>query len=622
MADLDYIIGLKDQISGPATAAGNAIAKLADRLQATKKIQEQYERLGVKTRDAAVLASKAQAEAARSQAKAETKAAQETKAAASASSKAQAESSARIVEGFGLVAGGAAIAATAVLAAAAAFGALVYKGATLAIEASEFKGDTMDALELLLGTQEAAGDAYNRINDLSSKLPLPRKQAFELGQDLILAGITQQKQLDESITSIANLQQLGKGGQAGAEKIKTLLEKSSQTGKFDFKAKQLTGTGVSVDALTKNIAEGLGKSVEVTKEMLKDGKVEAQIGIDALNKTLNQKIGGIAAKQMTDFGVQIQKLSDWFVKLFEDVDTDGFKTGLADVFKIFSDGTASGDFFKTTVVSGFNAVFKAATAVLPYIKRGIYAVIISAQQLYIWLNPIVLKLEQIWQTYKFSDKLSTALTGIKYIVEGIAVSAAIMMAPFILTTAIVWTLITAVGYVWSKIATVGIAIIKWFDELGMQFLTWAGGLADKIINGLVDGIKAGIGKVRSVFEFLGLSAKTATEDTMEVHSPSKVMRQIGKYSAEGFALGPSDVDVSSPYADMANQAISAPVAQIGASNMSSSKASGSVVIDIGGITLQVTGVANAEGLAQVLPGMLADTFEQIAIQFGGNLGDA
>ena len=80
------------------------------------------------------------------------------------------------------------------------------------------------------------------------------------------------------------------------------------------------------------------------------------------------------------------------------------------------------------------------------------------------------------------------------------------------------------------------ALWLWLSGLGATFYAYGG----QMINGLVNGIKAGVGRaVEAVRSVVSAVKSTFTSDTkgMGIHSPSRVFRSYGGYMTQGLAIG-------------------------------------------------------------------------------------
>ncbi|ROV57147.1 phage tail tape measure protein [Neisseria chenwenguii] len=136
----------------------------------------------------------------------------------------------------------------------------------------------------------------------------------------------------------------------------------------------------------------------------------------------------------------------------------------------------------------------------------------------VWLN-ITTLLSAVWESIKTT--VSTAWESIKaFFSTGIAA-----LLNLILTFSPVTAFMTAFQAVWT-----------WFSGLGATFMSYG----SMMIDGLVNGIKAGIGRVVGAIQNVVSMAKSAfTSDRkgMGIHSPSRVFAGYGGYMTEGLAVG-------------------------------------------------------------------------------------
>lgn len=58
-----------------------------------------------------------------------------------------------------------------------------------------------------------------------------------------------------------------------------------------------------------------------------------------------------------------------------------------------------------------------------------------------------------------------------------------------------------------------------------------------IINGLINGVKSMVGAVGSIMSDIGKSIVSVTKNVLGIHSPSRVMMELGGYVSDGFAIG-------------------------------------------------------------------------------------
>ncbi len=469
--------------------------------------------------------------------------------------------------------------ALAAAAALAAFGAALAVGAHFAIDAAEFKADMMDAFELYTGSQEAAAATFATVDEIAKHGQLGREKTFAIANDLLLAGIKDGEQLESSIKAVADLQAVA--GDAGAGKLKSILEKSVQSGKFTLDAKQLVGTGVQVSELYAELAKRTGKGVAQVEAELKSGTIAADVGISALNATIDKKLGGIAAKQALDFGAQVTQLKDNLSRLFEDVDVGPLGEALHEVLAVFDQSTESGKALKWIVVNVFDALGKIAKAVFPYIRYFMLELVIVALKLYIAFKPFIKQFREWMASANEGDALRDLLTFFADIVVGGIVMVAALAAG-----------IVAIG-------KAALDAYQWVKQL----FSGSDGIGSEFVSGIIRGFSAGAGLLYDAVRNLGKGAITAIKGTLGIASPSKVMMEMGMHTTAGFAEG---VDAGAPKARGAVSDMTAPPSA-GKSGGSSNQIA---------VTFNVSGVNGAEDLRDQLPGLLASAFEQMSLSVG------
>src|SRR5262249_33945197 len=81
------------------------------------------------------------------------------------------------------------------------------------------------------------------------------------------------------------------------------------------------------------------------------------------------------------------------------------------------------------------------------------------------------------------------------------------------------------------------AILNFVADLYTKIAGVALDIGGALIGGLVSAIFAGVPRVGEAIKSLGSSAIASLKSVLGIHSPSKVFRIAGAYSAEGFAMG-------------------------------------------------------------------------------------
>lgn len=518
----------------------------------------------------------------------------------------QEASAASSAKALGALGTAATAAAAAVVALGVALGAAAIGGMSLALSASEAKNDTLDALEAFQGSAEAADSTYKSIIGITDRVAISTKRGQELAIELAAAGITSGDALTRAVESIGQVESVL--GQGAGGKIQNIIEKALAGGEFEISAKTLKGTGVS----TAMIAEQLGITPKQLEAQIKAGQISAEKGVDALTKAANAKFGALAGKQVLDFGAQMQKLKDNIIGIFADVDTSGFLGALKDVLSVFDSSTSSGAALREMLIGTFNALFKVVEAVAPFVKAFLKGMIIIALQIYIAFKPLIKTIQDA-----FGGDNTAAVTSFAGAFSAVGEWLARTL-PFVVSYAqtLVGFLIPAFKLLWSVISpvlsVVG-ALMTAFIALGTTFSTFvvqAFTFGTQIVQGLIDGIKSMASAPVDAIKGIASSALTAFKGVFGIASPSKVMGQMGGHLMTGLEQG-VDKNAAGPEAALAESV--APPALGGGS----SGGSRSVVLNVEAGAIQINANGGAQQIAEELPGLLANVFEQAMIEIGG-----
>jgi hypothetical protein len=394
---------------------------------------------------------------------------------------------------------------------------IVEKGAELALEASEAT-EKMSAMFEALGGGKVAGDqVIDMLDNLSSQVGLTRTQLAPLAKEFMAMGVRDLPALQKQLTAAASAQALmgEEGGAAYVNLSKKIQNAIEAGGKLKLSSKalgsQLSAVGLDLD----DVAAAMGTTGPKLAAALKSGTVDAQKFGDAMQKALIDKGAGPLAKMASSFDFLKASFMENISKLFEDVDVTPFTDALKNLVGIFSQNTASGKTLKTVITGFFNAVFKAAAFVIPYIKKAFYELIIAGLKIYIALKPITKWFEE-------SGAKAKVLTVIQWMFKNVSKE--------------IWGFGDMVARGIGLIVTLGKAAGHAWDEI-KEFVTGAATAAEDFISGLVNGIKSGTGLVIDAVRALGKGAVGALKGLLGISSPSKVMESLGDYSAQGFAAG-------------------------------------------------------------------------------------
>jgi tape measure domain-containing protein len=162
-------------------------------------------------------------------------------------------------------------------------------------------------------------------------------------------------------------------------------------------------------------------------------------------------------------------------------------------------------------------------------------------------------------------------------------------------------------------AVTGSSLVSSVLSLGGSLLSAGVELGSNLWRGFVDGITAGIAAVLDAGTRLATAAKSAVASTLTIQSPSRVMAEMGSYTAQGFAQG---VEGGQAQVDGAMSNLVAPkpsLRGLGASTTTNSVNAGGITQNI---TIQGAGDVSTKDIASESNSGLVDALENIAAQLG------
>ena len=565
------------------------------------------------------------------------------------------ESAAAGVIGVGLAASAALVGVAAL---GAAIGALVFGGAKLALEASDAKHDTLDMLEAMQGSAEAAASTYDSVRDLTRDLALTMNDGQRLAQELASAGITTTDGLHDAIAAIAEVDSVLKGGGA---KIQKVFEKAAQSGKFDVNAKKLVGTGVQIEKLYEEISARTGIGVKSLEKQMKAGKVSAEVGIAALSSVIEKKFGDVARRQALDLGPQFARLKGNISNLFADVDTDRFLTSLSSIVDVFDDATGSGEIMKGVVTDLFDGFFNFADEAVPYVRIALKGLLNVALSVLVGLKPLLgpQGLGLIGPTAE-KQQPGIKLLGQAFMLLGRGARMTAEAIAAILNTGIVgWVgkaVLAVTGFaniVPAILFGIGAAVLYVVGHFGQlvqgakQKALEMFAVGAQFVDGLIEGIGSRVAALSERVKAIAHSVVDAFKRIWDTHSPSRVMEGLGVNLTLGLARGipkgspaanqamqravalprlPANDNALAPVFHLPTPAAAAPIAAAITARSSQppqdanrSAAGGGPTqihmhVERGAVTFMVSG--GVDEIKDRLAEVLADALEQAAIQSG------
>ncbi|MBP9863390.1 MAG: hypothetical protein KBD62_35925 [Kofleriaceae bacterium] len=270
----------------------------------------------------------------------------------------------------------------------------------------------------------------------------------------------------------------------------------------------------------------------------------AKFGFGILSNAANMMRLTLAQQRM-QLGMQ---------RLFKGLQWDKFTRGLEDIMTLFDEGTSSANGMKKLIETVLQPLIDGAVKAAPLVKEMFKGLIYGALQVAI----AVLKVRNaIWfalspetrsQIKAVSDEIltlknaftvgETAAKVLAVAAVALGVAFAVGMIPVILLAITIQRVIDIAEWLGDSIGDVVDAIGDAIDGLS-DWVDSAATAASDMIDGLVNGIKKGIGKVVAAVKGLASSAIQAFtgKDGIDAHSPSKVFELRGHWSGEGYAQG-------------------------------------------------------------------------------------
>jgi len=356
--------------------------------------------------------------------------------------------------------------------------------------------------------------------------------------------------------------------------------------------------------------------------------------VQKLADRVKNQIGGVVQKKMLSAEVQAQKLAESQAALFAGVNIEPLLKARKAFNDLFSQATSSGQALKRLLgglvdpfIRGLEWLARAAKITMQeliiavlraenvwlkfrlYVKNGTDD---TAKRLRIMRDAWNSALKTIggmieWVLGLFGDEWQTVLAAAGVVLAktlvpvlwsaataawGFAGGLIASAAPIIAAVAGVWLLIKALKAVWDV----------WNSDDPAA-------AAVKVVDGFVDGLANGIGKVVGAFTDLAKAGMQAFTGLWEIKSPSKVMAKYGKDIAAGLDMG---IEVSKPATEGAMKDLASPP-----TGAPGTRSGGGVTIGTLNVTVGAGGSPSmARDVAAAIKRELETVLQTVAMQRG------
>lgn len=468
---------------------------------------------------------------------------------------------------LGQLAGGALGAVTAVAGIAAAFAGVGASAAQAVIEVAAFRESSLVALEAVLGSSQAAGRQFRNAITVANQTPLDTQDVIRQTQSFAVAGFGER----EIAPLIAASADLGAAfGQRSSEGFALALSQIRATGTLQGQELlQLTNANVSRMAVLDSIARqmNLGQGdvgrraamTAISQRRVSSG-VGEQAALDAVRGRLDQggQLGSFARRQSETLTGAISNARNAIFNLLIGIDfanipgIQQFKDAILTVTRALSDGSPAALAIRGAISGAANVVgrFMASIVTPDNIRAGFEFVQSAFQRVQnfakaAWpvvrsfidglgpgfmagVAPLRALFGQLTKgggpSQETLDRIARSARGLG---EGLGMLAG-AAATFIGT-------IGTLSLVWGSAVSLftGAAIEKAFP-----FAKIFSGLGSQMVSGLIAGITGSIGRVRESVSLLGNTAVTSIQETLGIHSPSRVFADlVGAQIPAGIAQG-------------------------------------------------------------------------------------
>lgn len=246
----------------------------------------------------------------------------------------------------------------------------------------------------------------------------------------------------------------------------------------------------------------------------------------------------VFAKKAKELEALSGRLKKNFGDIFGGLNLEPIMVGLGKVVDFFDTSTESGKALKALFEGLFGPLAESAGGVFTKIERLMLGMVIGALK-------IGIAVKQAAATFDFDLGAFESWPDIGKVGEMVAYA---VVGAFAAMAAVV----AAAAYpYYSVINAIAQLQVAWaagkaaMDEFVMQVgIIWSrldfGAIATNLIDGFVNGIKAGISRAVAAVSEMASAARKAAVDMLDIGSPSRVFAQLGQWTAEGFAGGVED----------------------------------------------------------------------------------
>lgn len=287
-------------------------------------------------------------------------------------------------------------------------------------------------------------------------------------------------------------------GESASEAVLSLLTQRTGMGLGGFAERRGTGLGAAMS----NFAE-IPENIVATI-----AGIESTPGIQALARVLSQ-----IAETLTGTGESAQALQRFIVEI-----GDSFGTSVADFLT------------PARMAEGFRDLLGWARQFVQIARTTFRPLLDGLREGFAAFGPVVdqgTSFSSVLQSVgRYAPEMARGLG----LVVGFAAQVVVVMGE---ATGLFLIFINRLSMIPEALGVIWNAITSAFSGIGDFFVS----IGSDVVSGLVNGITGNIGQVWEAVTSLAQGIPAAARDALGIRSPSRVMQELGGYTAEGFALG-------------------------------------------------------------------------------------
>lgn len=560
---LEWLVKLRDNVSGPASKATQSLKTLENQLKAVDK-----------------------ATGAQKTATAASRAAVASGGGGSSGLEGLMGGEGSLAGAAGALASGLAKVAAIAAAVVAAVGAMAFAFSKAAFEAIAFRESTVGGLAIVLKSVTAAEGVFKTGMSLALRFNLDPQATIASLHELVSKGF---KPEDARIilTAMADLKVISPKANVDALILAMSQIKSKGVLQMEELQGQMAEAGLPIGKVLDQLAKKFGKTSMDIRKMIAAGQISGDEGIFAIVAAIKELGGG-------DLGASADKAASSLSGMFNGIkfragmigmkiaDAVGDSAAVASVRAAMSSLLEASNPEKSpamkSLIGAFTSLFEAmfggldslgganGTAMFSGIIQAIATGISTIASVIAYVRPLaaaflsgfgegfgvvvsMVKATVVPMLAMAAAIMGAGKGGLSFVdvarnigrALGFVVGALAVIVGGLYAAALAFSVV--VGAAFAFVAMIGTGVVSAIEgalNLLMGLYSSAVTVGTNIVQGIVDGIGSGIGLVTSIIAGMGQSVIDQVISTFKIGSPSKVMAEMGGFVAEGMAVGIDD----------------------------------------------------------------------------------